>query len=107
MGHTTCVGRVLGLLESFPFFQDGRRPWALVGPVCVTHVFHFSSGISPPIRVSLIVVPDSSPLGFGRVSGFGQRVFLRFPPLRDRSGLCIRQAHLGASPADVTTPRSG
>ena len=61
MGRTMCVGRVLGFLESYPFFQDGRRPCALVGPVCVTHVFHFSCGISPPIRVSLIVVPDNDP----------------------------------------------
>ena len=80
MGRTMCVGRVLGFLESFLFFEDGRRPWALVGPVCVTHVFHFSLGISPPIRVSLIMVPDSSPRGFGQVRGFDQRVFLRFPP---------------------------
>ena len=101
------MGRMLDFFESFPFFQDGRRPWALVGPVCVTHVFHFSCGISPPIRVSLIVVPDSSPRGFGRAKGFGQRVIRQFPPLHDRSGLCIRQAHLGASPADVTTRRSG
>ena len=58
MGRTVCVGRVLGFLEFFPFFQDGRRPWAHVGPVCVTHVFRFSGGSSPPIRLSLIVVPD-------------------------------------------------
>ena len=27
------MGRVLGLLESFPFFQIGKRPWASVGSV--------------------------------------------------------------------------
>ena len=27
------MGRMLGFVESFPFFQIGRRPWAFVGSV--------------------------------------------------------------------------
>ena len=68
------MGRMLSFFESFPFFLVGRRPWAFVGPVAY-HVFAF-------FRVSLIVVPDSSPRGFGRVNGFGQRVFRQFSPLK-------------------------
>ena len=74
------MGRMLGFFESFTFFQIGRRPWAFVGPVALTYVFVFESGFSASIRVSLIVAPDSSPRGFGRVKGFGQRVFRRFLP---------------------------
>ena len=71
-------------------------------------LFFFKSGLSTPIRVSLIVAPDSSPRGFGRVDGFGQRVFLRFFPFDVFSQcLCIRQTRLSASPADATTRRSG
>ena len=40
MGRTEYVGRVLGLFESFPFFQIGRRLYAFVGPVAY-HVFAF------------------------------------------------------------------
>ena len=79
-----------------------------MGSVVLSGVCVFKSGLSPPIRVSLIVAPDSSPRGFGRVDGFGQRVFLRFFPFDVISQcLCIRQTHLSASPADVTTRRSG
>ena len=74
------MGRMLGSFESFPFFRIGSRPWAFVGPVALTGVCVFKSGLSTLIRVSLIVAPDSSPRGFGRVDGFGQRVFLRFFP---------------------------
>ena len=74
----------------------------LIGSLC------FKSGLITPIRVSLIVAPDSSPRGFGRVDGFGQRVFLRFFPFDVISQcLCIRPTRLSASPADVTTRRSG
>ena len=59
MGRTMCVGRVLGFFESFPFFQIGRKPWAFVGPVALTHVCVFWSDLRTPIRVSLIVVPDT------------------------------------------------
>ena len=69
------MGRMLGFFESFLFFQIGRRLWAFVGPVALTCVFIFESDLTTPIRVSLIVVPDNSPRGFGRVKGFGQRVF--------------------------------
>ena len=57
MGRTVSVGRVFGLLEPFSFFQIGRRPWAFVGPVALTCVCVLWSGLSTPIRVSLIVVP--------------------------------------------------
>ena len=68
------MGRTLDSFESFPFFRIGSRPWAFVGPVALTGVCVFKGDLSTPIRVSLIVVPDSSPRGFGRVRGFGQRV---------------------------------
>ena len=74
------MGRMLGFFEFFPFFQIGRRPWAFVGPVALTRVCVFQSDLSTPIRVSLIMLPDSSPRGFGRVKGFGQRVIRQFPP---------------------------
>ena len=75
------MGRILGFFESFPFFQIGRRPWAFVGPVALTCVCIFLYGdLSTPISVSLIVVPDSSPRGFGRVMGFGQRVISAISP---------------------------
>ena len=73
------MGRMLGFFESFPFFRMGSRPWAFVGPVALTGVCVFKVILVPTIRVSLIVVPDSSPRGFGRVGGFGQRVIRRFP----------------------------
>ena len=74
----------------------------LIGSLC------FKSGLSTTIRVSLIVAPDSSPRGFGRVMGFGQRVIQRFFPF-DVISQCvrIRQTRLSASPADATTRRSG
>ena len=75
------MGRMLGFFESFTFFRVGRRSWAFTGPVALTCVCVFQGDLSTPIRVSLIVVPDSSPRGFGRVKGFGQRVFQRFHPL--------------------------
>ena len=53
------MGRMLGFFESFPFFQIGRRPWAFVGLVALTCVCVFQGDLSTPIRVSLIVVPDS------------------------------------------------
>ena len=59
MDRTASVGRVLGFFESFPFFQIGRRPWAFVGPVALTCVYVFYGDLSTPIRVSLIVVPDT------------------------------------------------
>ena len=39
-GRTAYVGCVLGLFESFPFFQIGRRLQAFVDPV-TQHVFVF------------------------------------------------------------------
>ena len=65
MGRTVSVGRVLGFSESFPFFQIGRMLWAQLYNMCL----HF-------FRVILVprLVPDSSPRGFVRVKGFGQRV---------------------------------
>ena len=74
------MGRMLGFFKSFTFFQIGRRLWAFVGPVALTRVCVFQSDFSITIRVSLIVVPDSSPRGFGRVKGFGQRVTRQFSP---------------------------
>ena len=47
------MGRMLGSFECFPFFHIGRRPVAL------TRVCIFKSDFSTPIRVSLIVVPDT------------------------------------------------
>ena len=52
------MGRMPGFIESFPFFQIGRRPWVFVGPVALTCVCVFESGLSTIIRVSLIVAPD-------------------------------------------------
>ena len=52
------VGRMLDFFEFFPLFQIGRRPWAFVGPVALTCVCVFESGLSTPIRMSLIVAPD-------------------------------------------------
>ena len=52
------TGHMLGFFESFPFFRIGSRPWAFVGPVAFTGVCVFKSGLSTPIRVSLIVIPD-------------------------------------------------
>src|SRR6185437_13261455 len=86
-------------------WEAGRGPsWAQLSQ----QVFVFLGDLSTPIRVSLIVVPDSSPRGFGRVRGFGQRVIQRFFPF-DVISQClrIRQTRLSASPADVTTRRSG
>ena len=52
------MGRTLGFFESFPFLRMGSRPWAFVGPAVLSGVCVFESGLSTPIRVSLIVVPD-------------------------------------------------
>ena len=54
----------------------------------------FQSDLSTPIRVSLIVVPDSSPRGFGRVMGFGQRVISAIPPLT----CLVKVVHLLGAP---------
>ena len=75
------MGHMLGSFESFTFFRVGRRPWAFAGPVALTCVCVFQGDLSTPIRVSLIVVPDSSPRGFGRVKGFDQRVVSAISPL--------------------------
>ena len=72
------MGRMLSFFESFPFFQMGSRPWAFAGLVAFTGICVFKAILVPPIRVSLIVAPDSSPRGFGRVMGFVQRVIRRF-----------------------------
>ena len=64
-----------------------------MGPVALTCVF--KSGLSTPIRVSLIVAPDSSPRGFGRVMGFVQRVIRRFLSL---STCLVKVAHLLGAP---------
>ena len=53
------MGRTLGFFESFPFFRMGGRSWAFVGPIILTGVLCFCSDLSTPIRVSLIVVPDT------------------------------------------------
>ena len=52
------MGRTLGFFESFPFLRMGSRPWAFVGSAVLSGVCVFKSGLSTPIRVSLIVVPD-------------------------------------------------
>ena len=52
------MGRMLGFFESFLFSRMGSRPWAFVGPVAFTGVCVLKSGLSTPIRVSLIVIPD-------------------------------------------------
>jgi len=52
------MGRTLGFFESVPFFRMGSRPWALVGSIVLSGVCVFKGGLSTPIRVSLIVVPD-------------------------------------------------
>jgi len=52
------MGRTLGFFESFPFLRMGSRPWAFVGSVVLSGVYVFKSGLSTPIRVSLIVVSD-------------------------------------------------
>ena len=75
------MGRTLGFFESFPFLQIWKEAVGLRGLSRLTCVCIFQSDLSTPIRVSLIVVPDSSPRGFGRVKGFGQRVTRQFPPL--------------------------
>ena len=57
--------------------EGGRRlSWAQLPNMCL----RFYSDFSTPIRVPLIVVPDSSPRGFGRVMGFVQRVIRQFLP---------------------------
>ena len=58
------MGRMLGFFESFLFSWMGSRPWAFVGLVAFTGVCVFKSGLSTPIRVSLIVVPDIDGLLF-------------------------------------------
>ena len=35
------MGRTLGFFESFPFFRMGRRPWASVGPSCLSMCLRF------------------------------------------------------------------
>ena len=103
------MGHMLGFIESFPFFRIWKEAGGLRGPSCLNMCFVFLKVVfSTTIRVSLIVVPDSSPRGFGRVRGFGQRVFQRFFPF-DVISQCmrIRQTRLSASPADATTRRSG
>jgi len=52
------MGRTLGFFESFPFLRMGSRPWAFVGSTVLSGVCVLKSGLSTPIRVSLIVVPD-------------------------------------------------
>ena len=46
--------------ESFPFLRMGSRPWAFVGSTVLSGVCILKSGLSTPIRVSLIVVPDNN-----------------------------------------------
>ena len=53
------IGRILGFFESSPFSQVGRRSWAFVGPVALTCALRFYGDLNTPIRVSLIVVPDT------------------------------------------------
>ena len=53
------MGRMLGFFESFPFLFRRSRPWAFVGSVVLSGVCVFKSGLSTPIRVSLIVAPDT------------------------------------------------
>ena len=68
------MGRTLGFFESFSFFQIWKEAVGLRGLSRLTCVCVFQSDLSTSIRVSLIVAPDNSPRGFGRVRGFGQRV---------------------------------
>ena len=69
------MGRMLGFIESFPSFRMGSRPWAFVGPVDFTGVCVFKSGLSTPIRVSLIVAPDSTKHGRKASSNCYARIF--------------------------------
>ena len=54
------MGRMLGLFESFPFLWMRSRPWAFMGLAVLSGVCVLKSGLSTPITVSLIVVPDST-----------------------------------------------
>ena len=75
-GWAACWASLSPFLSSR--LEGGRRPsWAQLPNMCL----RFQGDFSTPVRVPLIVVPDSSPRGFGRVRGFGQRVFRRFYPL--------------------------
>ena len=53
------IGRTLGFFESFPFLPDGKQAVGLRGLSRLTCVCIFQSDLSTPIRVSLIVVPNS------------------------------------------------
>ena len=75
-GWAACWASLTHFLPSR--LEGGRRPsWAQLPNMRL----RFWGDFSTPIRVPLIVVPDSSPRGFGRVRGFGQRVFRQFYPL--------------------------
>jgi len=85
-----CVrGPRVGFPWVLYFLPDLKEAVGLRGPSCLTCVRVFQGDLSIPIRVSLIVVPDSSPRGFGRVKGFGQRVFQRFPPMTRSIGAAL------------------
>ena len=53
------MGRTLGFFESFSFISDGKQAVGLRGLSRLTCVCVFQGDLSTPIRVSLIVVPDS------------------------------------------------
>ena len=54
------MGRTLGFFESFPFFQIWKEAVGFRGLSRLTCVCVFQSDLSTPIRVSLIVVPDTN-----------------------------------------------
>src|SRR6185436_623721 len=55
------MGRMLGFFEPFPFLWMRSRPWAFVGLAVLSGVCVFKSGLSTPIRVSIIVAPNTLP----------------------------------------------
>ena len=92
-----------GLRRVLPFPLNGKQAVGLRGLSRLIRClcFFLKSGLSTTIRVSLIVAPDSSPRGFGRVMGFGQRVFRQFSPF-DVIGRCCAPARRTWVPAQRT-----
>ena len=75
------MGRVLGFIESFPFFQIGRRPWAFVGSVAY-HVFVFFRVILVPrLGCPLLWYPTVAPEALVESWDSAKGYFGDFPPL--------------------------
>ena len=64
----------------------GSRPWAFAGSVVLSGVYVFKSGLSTPIRVSLIVVPDSAEEFEGLLLEFGKPGYWSAGSLANRRG---------------------